>query len=269
MKKLIALLSVTLALASALPVRSQQSGTRTAAVLMSKYDLDSVTYVCGVTRGQAGTPDGNWITNLPPAHKIKTVGSSTAITEFTPAAVPFRFLSAGATGYGGDLLLIASNPLTPPVVPGVAPGLPVIRTVIAKSDNSNITVDSAINLTNGNTFAYRQLYTSADTATDNYLSMEGLAHGSFAIAIEQINTTTGIDWKVECAHRPASALPITNPMIVCSGTTVTTAQTLSCQPFKDFGDWDACRVCLKMSSTDDGSDVGAAQERITTTFSGW
>lgn len=239
MKKRIAVLfALLLASASA---RSQTVGQEQVANFMYRYDLDSATLTFCKLQGQNGDPYGG---DKQVLAKIKTTGSSTSVTENTAGQNPFSDVAVG------DVIAVRR-----------ATGVVDRRIVVTRTDAANVVVESAVDWSGGFAFGYRTL-TCGTTATDGWVDASGSNNITIQFQIDQANTTTGIDWRIEC--KGAGIGSLADPVYPASGfITVTNASTPYVSAAYVNGRWSACRVGVKLTSTDDGGDTGANAEQIT------
>jgi hypothetical protein len=243
------LLCIVALLALAAPASAQVFGKTVAVPLMSLRDSDSVTFEYCVTTGVSGRALDSY--RRQPI-KIKTVGSSTTVSAQTAGTKPFLFLSEGDE--------ITVN------VPGTSPateatdqvvGTGTTRVITVRTDDDTVTVNSAIDLSipaGGFGFLWRKLQCGT-AATDGWVQTRGMRDVSFSVHVDQINTTTGVTIQAECENVGATSSPIS-----LWAQTYTTA-TDDLVEFVDL-QCDRMRVGVKMTSTDDGVDTGAAAEQI-------
>lgn len=132
MKKPLLVLALGLLASSAFAQSAAKDGQ-----LALLYDVDSTTLTYCRTEGASGGPFDSPIVG---SSRIKTVGSSTTVTEFTAGALPFSSVAVG------DILVIqTTNP------PGA---VQTLRAVTAKASGASITVDTAIDLSAAGGFQF-------------------------------------------------------------------------------------------------------------------
>ena len=240
-KSLTLLVALLVALASAAQAALPEDAVRFP--LMSDYELDATSFIYCRTLGPTGLVDEDPIAVGIP---IKTGGSGTDVVAVTAGSNPFANVAIG------DELLL-------PAYPG---GAIQRRYVVTRADADNITINAtaaigvnpASSYTQYPTFAFRKRVCGS-TATDGWFPVHGADMINVQLQIDQINTTTGIDYQIECKIDGTVAVgvivigPTTQTAVWRSGNIVT-------EP------WDFCRLGLKMTSTDDGPDAGATAEKI-------
>lgn len=211
---------------------------------MYKYDLDSTTLIFCKLAGLNGDPLRGLI---PGPALVKTAGSSTSVTENTVGQNPFTNIAVG------DMISVRRPT-------GVD-----TRVVVTRTDAANITVDAAVDWTGGFQFSYKTLQCGT-TANDGWIDASASASAASNVTITynivQQNTTTGIDMRIECRSSVIGAQPV--QVYPATGFTTDTAATIGFQHAITInGRWSACRVGVKITSTDDGGDTGANAEQIT------
>jgi hypothetical protein len=249
------ILSLLTALALAAPAGAQ---TIQAGNLAHLYDVDSATLTYCTVAGAGGSVFGGPIDSLV---RIKTVGASTTVTEFTAATNPFTPIAVG------DTLLI-------PDITGVFQP----RVVVAKASNASITVSSAITLTGTAGHPWRYLKSACGTAaTSGWVGVEGFSRVSMTVQYEQ-GDLTALVARWECRPRALGAQPVivypgetsdcglggTLAVDRCSFATagITSRLTL----VVDGNTFAACRVGVAFSGVD-ASDAGANLEQVTVAIS--
>jgi hypothetical protein len=133
------------------------------------------------------------------------------------------------------------------------------RAVMTKPSNDQITVNANITTpAAGSAFAYRTL-TCGTGAENGWITTRGAQEVNFGFTIAQLNTTSGIDFRVEGRNLAGS----TTAAVLLGPVTFTAVGGggLSIQ-----APWDQMRLGLKMNTTDDGGDTGANAEQVTATF---
>ena len=246
MKRL--LLTVAALLVGVLPVNAQEFAS---ANFTLKYNLDATTTTYCVLRGNNDVtrPEGDW--KVGTSH-LKTSGSATAVTENTTDAEPFRDLAVGD--------VISANGLT--------------RVITAKTDNSNITVDSEVNWAAGFPFTWLDL-DCGTTSTDGWMDVSNFTNRTIIFQLEQANVdTNGIDvnWQCKGTYNGAEAVQVFPDN--SSGAAVTNflegvAASLEGRKAINIPEpWTECRVGLVINTADDGDDTGANAEQITVGFIG-
>jgi len=238
MKRIAVLLALLFASVS---VHAQTTGTDQVANYMYKYDLDSATLTFCKLIGREGDPYGGDKTG---SGLVKTTGSSTSITENTVGQNPFTDVAVGD-------MLVFRRPT----------GVVDRRIVVTRTDAANIVVETAIDLSGGVAFRFRTL-TCGTTATDGWVDASGSDHITVVYQIDQQNTTTGIDFRVDC-RGPGPGASAVQVYPATGFVTDTTATIANQHAVAVNGRWSACRVGVKLTSTDDGGDTGANAEQIT------
>lgn len=241
-------LMITLALAFALlsSIVAAQGLEPSNAVVNAYYDLDATSFTYCRYEGLNGSVDPT--KGKPGGANITTSGlSSTTITgtgAFTNVIVGdvIHFTGTGSTVF-------------------TQLGVNSYRVVSARASADSITVFNAVTIpSTGVRFEYlRRVCGTADTS--GLIPVDGLHSHTWEIGIQQINTTSGIDYELECRVRGPGAT-----WVIVSGPTTKTAVGNYAVVVSEA--WNECRMGLKMTSTDDGSDVGAAMEQITINMTG-
>lgn len=254
MKKILAALALVLGLA--MSSSAQVSRGITDYNLAEDWDLDSVVFISPSFTNIAGflTEPGNQI-----PIRITTVGGgSTTVTASVLGTSPFHQVAVGDE--------ITVNISGPPNTSASA--IPAVRYVTAKASDDSITVGpTAVDLSGngpsgvvGFPFRLKKFTTST---TGGWIPVGAMQLATFIMEIDQINTTSGIDYKVECRHRGNGV-----PDIVFAERAITTVTTTGTFKVDVTSPYDDCRIMLRMNTTDDGSDVGGAIEKINITFHG-
>lgn len=179
MKRRIALV---LALALAIASFGSRASTQTtrSANFAYRYNLRSTTFTYCRVLGLNGSPwTGNAISGL---GQIKTTGSSTAVTENTAGQAPFAPINVD------DILVVKRGTTAPDDV----------RVVAVKTDNSNITVDTAVDWSAGFQFNWFRTVCGT-TASDGWIETSGLSTKEVVWNLVQLGTATGgIDVQWQC-----------------------------------------------------------------------
>lgn len=250
MKKLltlVALLAVMPALAVAQDV----------APIAYAYDLDSAAFVYPKLIGRNGDPFGGAI---PGPSNIKTVGSSTSVTEVVANANPFLLLAKD------DVIVVART--------GAGGTTTDNRTIVTYTDDSNIVVDTAINLSRTLGFAFGWYDASYGTTdADGWIDLSNHFRfgGRIAIQYEQGDLATGLQWIVECQTagldpKPNQVYPGETSDCGKDATLVSNTCQFATAPARAEVVFMAeqagkCRVGIRRNGADT-SDAGAAIERI-------
>lgn len=256
-------LALTLILAASPPVHAQGMLDR---VVVLDYDLDSLTDIaCNYNSSPAVRPI-----------LIATSGSSTTTAAVVATSQPFAPLSVGDALYVQLVTAVATTP---------AITAPTLNLVTAKASDDSITVGDAWTIpAAGRTFKYlhRTCHASSDPT---WISTEGLTIFNLATSIDQINVASGgIGFKIEAQYTDqpfyqksfnvwpgdASADAHCGGGTFASGYCVYTATTQNIPLFTSAMVIRPVRIRLvmKLTGTDDGSDVGAAAEKISAFFTG-
>lgn len=252
MKRIILALALLAALALSAPLHAQDATNEAqpSLPLFADYDLDAVSYTFGWYTGQLGqvlAPPNNNV-HL----KIKTTGSATAVAAFTTGTNPFAQLSVG------DIIYVTTSGATPGGTADGTLGRTLALLITVKTDADNITVSQAVDLSLGYFFTWRKFNTGT-TAADGWIPVRGITAGNFVYQIDQQNTTTGIDYKIECKADSPSATAVTIIGPTTKTTTYAGGNVIS-EP------WAFCRFGLKLTSSDDGGDLTTNAEKISVTF---
>lgn len=228
--------SLLLALFASAPAFAQE---QVAARMAIKYDLDSDSYTYCRLEGQGDRVDGPGLVG--PA-AILTSGSSTTVSEATASTNPFTNVAVG------DVIIVDGN----------------VVAVTARASAASITVDTAINLTAGKTFQYFK-HACGTAATDGWVTVGPTDSVILGFELNQEDTTSGVDVRWECK----AAVPSAQPVQVYPDNSAGAATKTYTAAGIDARTWvnidvavSACRIGFKVTSTDDGTDTGAARESI-------
>lgn len=226
-------------------------------VMATDYALDSTSYVYPQFAGKLGQVLNDNISTLSSnATAVKTAGSSVTVTTFTAAAAPFANVAVG------DLITLVAKGST--ANSGTPPGTRFTRYVLTRADANNITISgAAIDISDGASLSWRK-FSAGSTAADGWIPVDNLIDANFIFQIDQANTTTGIDYKVECK----GTSPTATPVIIIGPITKTNAQTPYAAPNVFTERWAFCRLGIKITSTDDGGDLTTNEEKISIEFIG-
>jgi len=193
------------------------------------YDLDSVTTVYPRMLGQGGDP---WGAPMPGSGRIKTVGSTTTVTEAVAGELPFTNLAVG------DVLFVRYE------------GINYLRAIAAKASGASITVDSAIDLSNNATFSWMKLEVGA-AATNGWIELTDLSDKTLSVQYNIGDLTGGLDVIWECRtagpnSAPIQVYPPTGVMTLAApGSAIGTGLVV-------YEQWSACRIGLKANTADPG-----------------
>jgi hypothetical protein len=245
--------------------------------LIVDYDLDSATYQYPVTQGipdasiAATSKAEGVLSTIKGNARITTSGASTTVTAFVASSEPFAAVQAG--DYIRATTLGAARP---DVVDVVAGGQTPWLKVVTRTDANNITVNQSVNFEGGVSFEWRRASVSSE-AGRGWVPVSSFDRAKFTFAINQANTTTGIDARVECRDNlpgiETDSIVVVYPYdnATCSfGTLSTDTCTFTATSGTngklsvdvDTKSWYECRVGMKLTSTDDGNDLGANLEKI-------
>lgn len=215
----------------------ERSPTRQGTMALD-YDLDATSYIYCVTLGNSTSYAQGAIRV---STLVKTAGASTTVSAVISGSLPFTPVVAG------DLFLLS--------VDGADN---TERVVTAKASGDSITVNANLDIpAAGSAFYYRTL-TCASGAEDGWITTRGASEVNFAWIARQLNTTSGIDLRVEGRNVGGVAAAAN---LLSTTFTAVGGGGLSVQ-----APWDQMRLGMKMNTTDDGSDVGAAAEQLSITF---
>lgn len=227
------------------------------AAFFYKFPLDATTMTYCVVLGRGDSPFATGRLN---DFKIKTVGSTTTVTEDTASTNPFTDLAVG------DLIQVDRTD-----------GTTDVRVILARASAASVTVDSVVDWTGGFKFSwFKQKCGTA--ATDGWVDVSGYSDKTITFSLEQVNVTGGIDVRWECkgdSTAGTTALPVIlypGETDGCGGGTLssgvcnfTTAGITSRTSVVSFEPWGACRLGVLIHTSDDGGDTGANEEQI----NGW
>jgi hypothetical protein len=260
MKKTLAVLLCLLPLVSSAQVTSRG---QVDIAHQSFRDTDQITnfeYCRTLGVGNLVTGDGRIKTQ-----RIETVGSSTTVSALTATTNTFTGL-----GVGDELLITAISDVISAGVVVTRRGQQFYRVITAKASDDSITVNVALDITNDASFTWRKLECGT-AATNGWVPVHNLSQYVWHLNISQINTTTGVDYTLECRIYAAAAGIVT----VVPSTTVTAATSIvipvPAAAFPQGGvtlPYDECRFGTRLTTTDDGSDVGAAAEQTSVYLTG-
>lgn len=223
-----------------------------------QYDVDSASLTYCVLTGQNDDPFATARVGTAP---IKTVGTSTTVTEFTVGTLPFANLSVG------DTLIVTKDASAIPV--------PQTVTIIAKASGASITVSGAgLTLTGaaGHQFTWFK-QTCGTSITSGWATISSYALVSMTVQYDQ-GDLDALHVRWEC--RPAGIGA--QPVIVYPGETsdcglggtlatdrcafATAGVTSRLTVLVEGNPFAQCRVGLAFAATDT-SDAGAAIEQVT------
>lgn len=238
---LVGALAVLLALQGPLPFVKAQSNTTYS--IVENYDLDSATLT--FCRLQPDPIQGLGL--------ITTSGSNTVVTAAT--GTPFAGLGENDVLYGLS----------------AATGAQETRYITTWTSNVSVTVNAAVDWSSpatGINFSYKHLYCGT-TANDGWFDVSGFVYSSIIVNVQQLNTTTGIDFRWECRNSAPGAAPVQ----VCP-TTINTFRTVTVAGITDGAvncaveePYAQCRVGMKLNTTDDGGDLTTNREQIFISYS--
>lgn len=226
--------------------------------LTNQYDVDSATLTYCVLTGQTDDP---FATARVGTAAIKTVGTSTTVTEYTASTNPFANLSVG------DTLIVTKD----------ASAIPVSQTVtiIAKASGASITVSGAgltLTSTGGHQFTWLK-QACGTTTSSGWATVSGFGLVSMTVQYDQ-GDLDGLRVRWECRPGGVGAQPV----IVYPGETsdcglggtlstdrcnfATAGVTSRLTVLVEGNPFSQCRVGLAFAATDT-SDAGAAIEQVT------
>lgn len=144
------------------------------------------------------------------------------------------------------------------------------KTVVTRASASSITVDSVVaesTPATGTPFQYRRLRCSTDGSLGDF-SVSGLLKFTIDFNINQQNTTSGIDVRLQCRVGASTAgwkqqFPVLTPPAVTASYTTYTATGGLAYVVPDA--WDRCRLGIKLNTTDDGDDLTTNREAVSVT----
>jgi len=215
-----------------------------------RYDLDSTSMIYCIVPG--GTVNSPFDHQGKPGYATVTAAASTTLESAVALAGAFTGVSAG------DLLLIEQPPGT--VYP---------RTVLAVASVNSITIDEAITVTAAKYTFYTPVCGTG--ASSGWIHIGNLSDATVSVMFKQINTTTGVDVRIEGAMGVPDGANLNITQLWPTDKTVAGAATT--QTFTTAGitsnimvsipeALDYVRVGLDLTSTDDGTDTTTAAEQI-------
>lgn len=172
-----------------------------------KYDISATSFTYCAYTGRQGDPFGAPIAGH---DKIKTVGSSATVTEYTASSGPFDVVSVGD-------ILVVTNLAT------ATPFQTAYRLITAKASSASITVDTAIDLsaTGGYTWTYLK-QSCGTTANDGWIPAGTDRTRLIEWQIDTINATS-IEVQMQGRVAGANSNPVT--LFPVTGATGTACQT--------------------------------------------
>lgn len=246
------LVALAATLALLLPMGPARAQTAEVKYIALRYNLDrpDANPVFCNSLGANGALDMAWAGG---PSRVTTVGSSTTVTELAASSLPFRDLAVKDTI---RVLRGAPGPTTMDIV-----------AITAKASGASITVDTAVDWSNGvlgQKFDYRK-HVCGQTAADGWFSVAAYADFTVVIQYQQGDLTGGLSWMVQCRDggvdsSPVQVFPVTLGSYQVIATASTTATTAS-NALAGFERWNDCRVAM-FATTADPSDAGANLERI-------
>lgn len=216
-----------------LSIATAASAATTRRIELFKYDLDATSktyFVLGADPGTAGS----------------AVVSAAGSTTLTSAGTPFANVSVG------DMLIIKAST-----------GIVYPKTVVAKASASSLTMSTpAITVTSA-PFTWRKL-TSGTTSAYGAFPVDGFSTFTVQVVIDQFSVSSGgISVQLECRANPnaewAPAYPVTTPP---AAQVPFTATAVGSYLLPTAGVYDACRVGLWLTGTDDGADTATNAEQV-------
>jgi hypothetical protein len=172
-------------------VLAATAGAQTApkfATFAHLYDVGSTSLTYCAARGQQGDPFGSALVG---SARIKTVGSSTTVTEFTASTNPFTNLVVGDT-----LIVTDANGVTQRVI------------LTAKASGASITVSTALTLTDSAGHQFTWLDQSCGTtADDGWISISGGKTGTLTVQYES-GDLTALVVRFECKSGSVGSQPV-------------------------------------------------------------
>jgi hypothetical protein len=205
----------------ATPAWAQQMNT-----FNHQYDLNATSYIYCVTVEGRG-PDGQ---------RITTSGSSTTVTAVTGS--PFALL-----GVGDDLVVNNS-------------GTSERRRITAKASDASVTVNSAVDWSNGAAgfpFNFKNI-TCGTTDEDGWVSATNLTEKEVKVLIETEASSGGVDFSIECRGTGEDDEPA--QLVAFNKTGVTSPTFAEVVPIPER--CDAIRVGMKWGTADGGADSVSA-----------
>lgn len=215
-----------------LSIATAASAATTRRTELFKYDLDATTktyFVLGAEPGTAGTAAVS-------AAASTTLTSSSAFTNVSV----------------GDMLIIKAST-----------GIVYQKAVVAKASASSLTMSTpAITVTSA-PFTWRKL-TSGTTSAYGAFPVDGFSTFTVQVVIDQFSVSSGgISVQLECRANPnaewAPAYPVATPP---AAQVPFTATATGSYLLTTSGVYDACRVGLWLTGTDDGADTATNAEQV-------
>lgn len=244
MKRVIFALLLALSACGGAPAFAQTDDTHGRTIpLMVNYDLDSTSYQFCSSTGQLGLVRQ---ADIPVKLKVKTTGSTTAVTAVTAGTNPFQNIAVG------DILTFPVSGVSPVGTTDSTYGQTVTVYVAARADADNITASSALDLSAGYPFTWRKVTCAA---TGGWIPVRNASLVQFLLQIDQLNVTGGIDYKVECRQR--GAVDLIETQAIGNLTAVGTIRVGITDPYDD------CRLGVKIGTSDDGGDLTVNLEKLT------
>ena len=195
----------------------------------------------GTSRG------GDYVTPRTAAFKVKTSGSSTTIVSNTASSGSLSFVEAG------DLISF------------VVDNVRVERAITGKTNDDSITVDEAIDLSDGYYYSFRTRVVGT-TGTSGEIIVRDLKFFQLSVQVAQADIDTGtIDVTIECRHKYGSFWVIEDKSITEAN--AGTGKNAFLTRFFHEERWEACRVGVAIAD-DDADDTGVHAEVINVYLSG-
>lgn len=232
------------------------------ASFMVKYDVDSDSDIYCVLNGIGGP----WGPDISGGAPIKTSGSSTSVTEVVTDSNPFLGMAVD------DVILI-----------GYPDGTSDTRVIVTFTDDSNVVVDEAIDLSAGYAFRWRDS-ACGTTITNGWIDVSAFSRVKAVIEYNQGDLGTGLDVLFEGMAGAIDAhevtlypgdIPATN---ACGGGTLTSdhctlatsdAGTKAARLALDIPEgWRRVRIAINRNGTD-SSDATTNRERVTAYIEGF
>lgn len=240
------LLALVLALGLAAPVAAQSTQGIVDYTLAEDWDADSATYTAPMFVDFLGVP---WNSGSPIPIKITTNGLSATVTALVANSAPFTAVAVG------DEICWKST------ANNNTDQTDNCRYVLTRASANSITVGPSTvqisaDATTGVTFRVKKFVTGT-AATFGWIPVRNFSLVNFWMGVDQIVTTTGIDYKVECRHR-GNGLP--DVIFLEKATTVVT--TVGTVKVVITDQYDDCRLMVRMTSTDDGDDLTTNAEKL-------
>ena len=187
--------------------------------------------------------------------KIKTTGSSATVAEQVASSLPFADLAVG------DVLIVAN-----------AGAQPTYRVIDAWASGASVTVDEAIDWSNGGNgveFSWLQADRGSG-ANDGWVGVAGCRNSAVSVVLAQYSgDTNGVDWWVECRERGPEALPI---QVYPDNSAAAIVRTFLLADREgrtrlDINSrYDACRVRAKHNTLDEATDTTTLREQLNITW---